>query len=55
MSHHPDQPLVLSQEHKRTGLLTADQVPGPTMPDGYKQSGTSCWARHAHSANIIGQ
>jgi len=29
---------VVSAEHKRAGLFTRDEVPGLTMPDGYKRS-----------------
>jgi ADP-ribose pyrophosphatase YjhB (NUDIX family) len=29
---------VVSSEHKRAGLFTADEVPGLVMPDGYKRS-----------------
>ncbi|MGH3418792.1 MAG: NUDIX hydrolase [Streptosporangiaceae bacterium] len=32
------EPPVVSNEHKRAGLFTADQVPDLTMPDGYKRS-----------------
>ncbi|GAA0480249.1 NUDIX domain-containing protein [Streptomyces stramineus] len=34
----PDSEPVLSHEHKKIGLFGADQVPGLTMPDGYKHS-----------------
>jgi len=32
------EPPVVSNEHKRAGLFTADQVPQLVMPDGYKRS-----------------
>ncbi|MEU2874023.1 NUDIX hydrolase [Streptomyces olivoreticuli] len=34
----PDRPPVISHEHKEIGLFTADEVPGLTMPDGYKRA-----------------
>ncbi|MFF3332638.1 NUDIX domain-containing protein [Streptomyces sp. NPDC002888] len=34
----PDIEPVVSNEHKEIGLFAADEVPGLTMPDGYKQS-----------------
>ncbi|WP_367137618.1 MULTISPECIES: NUDIX hydrolase [Streptomyces] len=49
----PDQPPVLSHEHKKIGLFPVDQVPGLSMPDGYKKSIAACWARHAHPTNTI--
>jgi len=32
------EPPVVSNEHKRAGLFTAEQVPDLTMPGGYKRS-----------------
>ncbi len=49
----PDQPPVLSHEHKKIGLFPVDQVPGLTMPDGYKQSITTGWTRHVPPSNIV--
>ncbi|MEU5428510.1 NUDIX hydrolase [Streptomyces olivoreticuli] len=34
----PDVQPVLSHEHKKIGLFPPGQVPGLTMPDGYKKS-----------------
>lgn len=34
----PDVEPVVSHEHERVGLFTADEVPGLRMPDGYKRS-----------------
>lgn len=39
-----DEP-VLSHEHKEIGLFDEHQVPGLTMPDGYKRSIASWYAR----------
>ncbi|MFF5716609.1 NUDIX hydrolase [Streptomyces buecherae] len=41
----PDVEPSLSHEHKEIGLFTADEVPGLTMPDGYKRS-IDAWYRH---------
>ncbi|WP_405576166.1 NUDIX domain-containing protein [Streptomyces sp. NBC_01092] len=41
----PDKTPVLSHEHKQLGMFTADEVPGLTMPDGYKQSIGAWYAR----------
>ncbi|GGU49740.1 hypothetical protein [Lentzea flava] len=37
---HPDSDSepVLSHEHKEVGLFAEDDVPGLTMPEGYKRS-----------------
>ncbi|WP_030948020.1 NUDIX domain-containing protein [Streptomyces sp. NRRL S-646] len=34
----PDMKPVVSNEHQELGLFTSAEVPGLTMPDGYKQS-----------------
>ena len=36
---------VVSSEHKRAGLFTRAQVPGLSMPDGYKRSIAGWFAR----------
>jgi 8-oxo-dGTP pyrophosphatase MutT (NUDIX family) len=36
---------VVSNEHKRAGLFTRDEVPGLVMPDGYKRS-VAAWFAH---------
>jgi 8-oxo-dGTP pyrophosphatase MutT (NUDIX family) len=36
---------VVSSEHKRAGLFTPDEVPGLTMPQGYKRSVANWFAR----------
>lgn len=36
---------VLSHEHKEVGLFTQAEVPGLTMPDGYKRSVAAWFAR----------
>jgi 8-oxo-dGTP pyrophosphatase MutT (NUDIX family) len=41
----PDAEPVVSHEHKRLGMFTADEVPGLVMPDGYKQSIASWYDR----------
>jgi 8-oxo-dGTP pyrophosphatase MutT (NUDIX family) len=41
----PDKTPVVSHEHKQLGMFTADEVPGLTMPDGYKQSIAAWYAR----------
>jgi 8-oxo-dGTP pyrophosphatase MutT (NUDIX family) len=41
----PDKEPVQSHEHKQLGMFTADEVPGLTMPDGYKQSITAWYER----------
>lgn len=38
-------PVVVSDEHKRAGLFTRAQVPGLNMPDGYKRSIATWFAR----------
>ncbi|MER5299713.1 NUDIX hydrolase [Streptomyces lasiicapitis] len=43
----PDVTPALSHEHKEIGLFTADEVPGLTMPDGYKQSIAAWYRRQA--------
>jgi 8-oxo-dGTP pyrophosphatase MutT (NUDIX family) len=40
----PEQPSVVSSEHKQLGMFTADEVPGLTMPEGYKQA-VAAWYR----------
>ncbi|MFH8350097.1 NUDIX domain-containing protein [Streptomyces sp. NPDC018045] len=42
--HTPDRTPALSHEHKQIGLFAADEVPGLTMPDGYKHS-IAAWYR----------
>ena len=37
-------PPMISNEHKRAGLFTHDEVPDLNMPDGYKRS-TMTWCR----------
>ena len=41
----PDREPVISSEHKQIGLFTPGEVPGLTMPEGYKQSIASWHAR----------
>ncbi|WP_371551550.1 NUDIX hydrolase [Streptomyces sp. NBC_00554] len=41
----PDMPPVVSHEHKELGMFTAGEVPGLTMPEGYKQSIAAWYAR----------
>ena len=38
-------PPVISNEHKRAGLFTPDQVPELVMPEGYKRSVAAWFAR----------
>jgi 8-oxo-dGTP pyrophosphatase MutT (NUDIX family) len=38
-------PPVISNEHKRAGLFTVDQVPELVMPEGYKRSVAAWFAR----------
>ena len=38
-------PPMISNEHKRAGLFTPDQVPGLVMPEGYKRSVAAWFAR----------
>jgi 8-oxo-dGTP pyrophosphatase MutT (NUDIX family) len=38
-------PPVVSNEHKRVGLFTPDQVPELVMPEGYKRSVATWFAR----------
>ncbi|PZG29451.1 NUDIX hydrolase [Spongiactinospora gelatinilytica] len=40
-----DAPPVISHEHKEAGLFTEDEVPGLPMPDGYKRSIATWFAR----------
>jgi 8-oxo-dGTP pyrophosphatase MutT (NUDIX family) len=40
-----DEPPVVSNEHKLAALFTAAEVPGLTMPDGYKRSIATWFAR----------
>lgn len=40
-----DAPVVVSSEHKEAGLFTKDEVPGLTMPEGYKRSVLSWFAQ----------
>jgi 8-oxo-dGTP pyrophosphatase MutT (NUDIX family) len=39
------EPAVVSNEHKRAGLFAWDQVPELVMPDGYKRSVATWFAR----------
>lgn len=39
------EPPAVSNEHKRAGLFTQEQVPGLVMPDGYKRSVAAWFAR----------
>ncbi|MEU4892019.1 NUDIX hydrolase [Streptomyces sp. NPDC044780] len=41
----PDRPPVVSHEHKRLGMFTADEVPRLNMPDGYKQAIAAWYGR----------
>lgn len=41
----PEVDPVLSHEHKQIGLFTAAEVPGLTMPEGYKQSIATWYGR----------
>jgi len=41
----PDRTPVVSHEHKQLGMFAADEVPGLTMPDGYKRSISDWYAR----------
>lgn len=45
----PDKVPVLSHEHNRLGLFTAEEVPALNMPDGYKQS-VATWYQLRDSA-----
>jgi ADP-ribose pyrophosphatase YjhB (NUDIX family) len=46
---------VLSPEHKEVGLFSEDEVPGLNMPDGYKRSIATWYARlRADAARIAG-
>ncbi len=47
----PDKVPVLSHEHKRLGLFTAEEVPALNMPDGYKQS-VAAWYQLRDSAVV---
>lgn len=38
-------PPAVSNEHKRAGLFARGQVPGLVMPDGYKRSVATWFAR----------
>ena len=38
-------PPVLSDEHRKIGLFTESEVPGLTMPDGYKRSVATWFSR----------
>ncbi|OXM50260.1 NUDIX hydrolase [Amycolatopsis thailandensis] len=40
-----DAPPVVSHEHKRVGEFTADEIPHLVMPDGYKRSIATWFAR----------
>ncbi|MFE7043629.1 NUDIX domain-containing protein [Streptomyces atratus] len=40
----PDKPPVVSDEHSRIGVFAEHEVPGLTMPDGYKQSIAAVYA-----------
>ncbi|MGY5131934.1 NUDIX hydrolase [Streptomyces nigrescens] len=41
----PEADPVLSHEHKQIGVFTAAEVPGLTMPEGYKQSIATWYGR----------
>ncbi|WP_052863347.1 NUDIX hydrolase [Streptomyces niger] len=41
----PEAEPVISHEHKQIGLFRRDEVPGLTMPEGYKQSIATWYAR----------
>jgi 8-oxo-dGTP pyrophosphatase MutT (NUDIX family) len=42
---HSPGPPVISNEHKRVGLFAPDQVPELVMPEGYKRSVATWFAR----------
>jgi hypothetical protein len=42
---HSTNPPVISHEHKRAGLFTPGQVPELVMPEGYKRSVATWFAR----------
>ncbi|MET8014755.1 NUDIX domain-containing protein [Streptomyces sp. NPDC005271] len=41
----PEREPIVSHEHKQVGLFTVAEVPGLTMPDGYKQSIAAWYAQ----------
>ncbi|XVQ10477.1 NUDIX hydrolase [Spirillospora sp. CA-255316] len=41
----PDIEPVVSHEHKQLGLFTAEEIPGLEMPDGYRRSITTWFAK----------
>ncbi|MGW7561372.1 NUDIX hydrolase [Streptomyces sp. NPDC054757] len=43
----PEREPLVSHEHKQVGLFTEAEVPGLTMPDGYKQSIATWYAQLA--------
>ncbi|MCZ4102547.1 NUDIX hydrolase [Streptomyces sp. H39-C1] len=48
----PEREPSVSPEHKQVGLFAVSEVPGLTMPDGYKQS-IATW--YAHIAPVSGE
>jgi hypothetical protein len=44
------EPPLVSDEHRRAGLFAPGQVPGLVMPDGYKRSVTTWFARLGHQS-----
>ncbi|MEV4506069.1 NUDIX hydrolase [Streptomyces klenkii] len=46
----PDATPVLSHEHKKIGLFAPGEIPGLTMPDGYKKSIAAWHERLSKSA-----
>ncbi|MEU9230323.1 NUDIX hydrolase [Streptomyces massasporeus] len=43
----PDQPPVVSHEHKQLGMFTAEEVPTLNMPEGYKRAVATWYRRDA--------
>jgi 8-oxo-dGTP pyrophosphatase MutT (NUDIX family) len=43
----PDQPPVVSHEHKQLGMFTAEEVPTLNMPEGYKRAVAKWYRRDA--------
>ncbi|MFK0244499.1 NUDIX domain-containing protein [Amycolatopsis azurea] len=44
---------VVSREHKRVGEFTADEIPDLVMPDGYKRS-IATWFARLDAAGAVG-
>jgi hypothetical protein len=44
---------VLSHEHKEIGLFSESEVPTPNMPDGYKRSIATRYARLRESSSKL--